>query len=112
MARTWRIVGALVILGVLAAGAVLLAPAYWRNLRLEQYLESMVSQPDSEKRSDQLLQVDVAGKAASLGVPLRPEEVRIDRSAGRLRIETKYVVRIDVPIYTVDLHFRANSGAK
>ncbi|MCW5977178.1 MAG: hypothetical protein KIT09_03835 [Bryobacteraceae bacterium] len=112
MARKWRVAGAIAILAVLAAGAALLTPAYWRNLRFEQYLENLVSEADIEKRPDDFVRVAVAGRAASLGIPLRPEDVRVDRGAGRLRIETRYVVRVDVPIYTVDLHFRANSGAR
>jgi hypothetical protein len=107
-----RLAGAVVILAVLAGSAVLLAPAYWRNLRLQQQLEGMVSEPDLQKRPDEQLRVSVAGMAASLGIRLRQDEVRIDRTGGRFRVEAKYVVRVDIPVYTVDLHFRAASGAK
>ena len=100
------------ILGILAASVIFLAPAYWRNLLLQQHLERVISEAGVEKSADESLQANIAQKAAELGIQLNREQVRVDRTSGHLHVETKYVVHIDVPIYTVDLHFRASSGAK
>ena len=51
-------------------------------------------------------------RAAALGIPPRAVEVRIDRTGGGFRMEARYVVRLDLAVYVVDLHFRAGSGAR
>ena len=112
MDRKLRVAAAVAILSILVGGVILLAPAYWRNLKLQQHLESIVSEPDVEKRPDEQLQTAVSTKAASLGIQFNPDQVRVDRTSGTLHVEARYVVHVDVPLYTVDLHFRAASGAK
>ena len=112
MSNTWRIAAGIAILVILAATAVLLAPSYVRNMQLQQFLEESLQQQGVEDKPTEMLQVAVADKAAQLGIPLRPEQVRVDRTGGSLRIEARYIVRIDLPVYTVDLHFRAGSGAQ
>lgn len=112
MSNTWRIAAGIAILVILAATAVLLAPFYVRNMQLQQFLEESRQQQGVENKSAEMLQVAVADKAAQLGIPLRPEQVRVDRTGGSLRIEARYIVRIDLPVYTVDLHFHAGSGAR
>jgi hypothetical protein len=57
-----------------------------------------------------VLQVRVVDRAARLGLAIRPEQVRLQRSGEGLRIEVRYAVPIDLPFYTVDLHFRASAG--
>ncbi len=108
----WRIAGGMAVLAVLLAAAVVLAPSYVSNLKLQQYVEQLVRDPETRGRPDELIRIDVADRAARLGIRLKPEEVRIDRGAGGLRIEARYIVRVDLPVYTVDLHFRAGSGAR
>ena len=112
MGNTWRITAGIAILAILAAAAVLLAPSYVRNVQLQQSLEEIVRQPEVESRSTEMLQVAVADQAGRLGIPLRPEQVQVDRTGGSVRIRVLYFVRIDLPVYTVDLHFRAGSGAR
>lgn len=112
MDKKLRVAGAVVIMSILGASAILLAPAYWRNLLLQQQLEHIVAEPDIEKRSDETVQSSVCSKARSLGIALNPDQVRVDRTSGHLHVDARYVVRVDVSVYTVDLHFRASSGAK
>ena len=112
MKNTLRTAAGIAVLGALALTAILLAPAYVRNMKLQQFLAETVGDPTSLERPVEMLQVDVADKAARLGIPLRPSQVSIDRSGGSLRIEARYIVRVDLPVYTVDLHFRARSGAR
>ncbi|MCP5117466.1 MAG: DUF4845 domain-containing protein [bacterium] len=100
------------ILVALAATVVLLAPAYYRNLQLEGSLERLVAQEDVGQRSDDELRAAIASQARALGIPIDTTQVRVDRALGPLRIEVRYIVQVDLEIYTVDLHFRAGSGAR
>jgi hypothetical protein len=51
----------------------------------------------------------VLEKAASLGLPVKAGDVHIRREGEAMRIEVRYIVRVDFPLYTVDLHFYPGS---
>lgn len=108
----WRIVVALVILGLFAAALGWLAPVYLRHYRFGQAVERLMAEPGLAERPPEVVQVAVAARAASLGLPVKPEQVRVGRSSGRLEVEARYVVRVDLPVYTVDLHFRVRSRSR
>lgn len=112
MAKTWRILGAVAILVVLGTAAVWLAPAYIRHFRFQRAMDAALAEPGIARRPVEALQVAVAARAASLGIPVKPEQVRVDWRGGRLQAEVRYLVRVDLPLYTVDLHFRAHSRAR
>ena len=107
-----RIGLAILIVAVLAAAAVLLAPAYLRNMRFQEYLNALGNQPAPDQQSEERLRIEIVSQATRMGLPVRPGDVRVQRTAGRLRLEVRYVVRVDLPIYTVDLHFRAQGGSR
>ena len=107
-----RTIAGIAILVILAVMAAVLAPSYVRNVRLRQYLEAVVRRPEMRALPDDRVRAAVADRAARLGIPLKPSDIRLDRSMGGLRIEARYIVRIDLPIYTVDLHFRAGGRSR
>jgi hypothetical protein len=51
----------------------------------------------------------VLEKAAALGLPVKAEDVHIRRVEDNTRIDVRYIVRVDFPLYTVDLHFYPGS---
>lgn len=108
----WRILVALVILGVFLAALAWLAPVYLRHYQLAQAVDRLMEEPGLAERPPELVQVAVAARAAALGIPLKPEQVRVARSAGRLEVEIRYFVRLDLPVYTVDLHFRVRDRSR
>ena len=112
MTSKWRVAAGVTILVLLVVSAVVLAPSYYRHFRLEQSLEELVSEEGGVDRTDAELRQQVIAGAAALGIPLREDQIRVSRSGGALRVEARYIVRVDVPAYTVDLHFRAGSGAR
>lgn len=112
MTSKWRVAAGVVILALLAGSVVVLAPTYYRHFRLEQSLEGLVSGEGAVDRSDEELRRQAVAGAVAVGIPLREDQIRVSRSGGALRIEARYIVRVDVPAYTVDLHFRAGSGAR
>ena len=38
------------------------------------------------------------------------DNVHIERTADSVHIEVRYLVRVDLPLYTVDLHFYPGAG--
>jgi len=100
---------AVLILGILAALGARLLPVYLDNLRLQSYVEGMARNEETRTRPDEALRVAVLEKAASLGLPIRADNVHIKRSGDSTRIDVRYIVRVDFPLYTVDLHFYPGS---
>jgi hypothetical protein len=108
MYRLRMAAAALIILGLAVLGARLL-PIYLDNMQLQSYVEGITHDASSRTRPDDFLRVAVMEKAASLGLPVGADNVHIKRSEDDLRIDVRYVVRVDLPMYTVDLHFYPGS---
>jgi hypothetical protein len=108
----WRAVAAVAVLAALAFFGIRLAPIYMRNQQFQSYVEEVTGNPQSAAKSDDLLRTWLVDKAAALELPVRHGDVRIRRTADGLGIDVRYVVRVDLPVYTVDLHFRPGAGAR
>ena len=107
-----RIALAIVILVALAAFGVRLLPLYLDNMRLQSYVDGIAQDAEARTRPDEALRVTVLEKAASLGLPVRADNVHIKRSTDSVRIDVRYIVRVDLPLYTVDLHFYPGAGSR
>jgi hypothetical protein len=98
-----RAAAALVILAGLGFFAVAITPAYWRNFRFQQSLGELRG---LERLPDDAVRAQVRSKAAQNGIAVRDDQIRVERSARGRKIEALYIDRVDLPFYTVDLHFR------
>lgn len=106
----WRVAaGALVLAALLLFGAVLI-PLYYHNYKFQGFVSEAAQRVENQTRSDQLLREWIVDKAASLDLPVKAGDVLIKRSAEGLRIDVRYVVRVDFPGYTVNLHFYPGAG--
>lgn len=99
----------LIILGILGAR---LLPLYLDNMRLQSYVEGITRDADNKTQPDDALRVAVLNKAAFLGLPVKAENVHIKRSEDNTRIDVRYIVHVDFPMYTVDLHFYPGAGSR
>lgn len=108
----WRIAAATVVLAGLLGFLGIFAPIYVRNLRLQNYVSGMTQNVENTQKSDDLLRTLVLDKANELNLPVAAGNVHIRRSADRLQIDVRYFVRVDLPGYTVDLHFYPGAGSR
>ncbi|MCL4401690.1 MAG: DUF4845 domain-containing protein [Acidobacteria bacterium] len=108
----WRIVAGAAVLAGLAFIAMRLAPIYVDNFELQRYVAEITQRADIDTRSDDLLRTWVMEKAAKLELPVKAQDVQVRRSSQGTRIDVRYVVRVDLPVYTVDLHFYPGAGAR
>jgi len=107
-----RIAAAVLILVILAAMGARLLPLYLENMRLQSYVEGIAQDAENRTRPDDMLRVAVLEKAALLGLPVKADNVHIKRSSDTVRIDVRYIVRVDLPLYTVDLHFYPGAGSR
>jgi Domain of unknown function (DUF4845) len=107
-----RIAAAVLILIVLGILGARLLPLYLDNMRLQSYVEGITRDAENKTRPDDDLRVAVLNKAAFLGLPVKAENVHIKRSEENTRIDVRYIVHVDFPMYTVDLHFYPGAGSR
>ncbi len=116
----WRIAAAVAVLAALAFFVAIFAPIYFRNMRFQSFVAALPQRVARETASgappsDDLLRTWVLDRAHRLNLPVTADDVRIRRSPndGAVeRIEVKYLVRVDFPGYTVNLHFYPGAGSK
>jgi len=110
MSRLWRWAAAAVILGALVGFGLLLVPHYRRHAAFQRVLERVARQAEGEPVPVEVLRTRVQDQAARLGLEVRAGHVRVRRTDSGVRLEVRYPVRLDLALYTVDLHFRAQAG--
>jgi hypothetical protein len=108
----WRIAAAVLILAGLFYFLALFAPIYFRNIELQRYVSGLTRTVDNTQKSDDLLRTWVLDKAHQLNLPVAEDNVHILRSGDGLHIDVRYFVRVDLPGYTVDLHFYPGAGSR
>lgn len=111
-ASKWRLAAGILILAGMVFVAFMMLPPYIDNFHLQQSLEEFVARPESLALTEDAVRLNVVERAAQLGLPLRTNQVRVDRGTSRLRVEILYAVRITLPLYTVDLHFHPAAGSR
>jgi len=108
----WRMVAAAAVLTALLAFTVMFAPIYYRNLELQNYVSGVAQRVENQTNSDDVLRTWVLDKAHALDLPVKEDNVHVIRSKEGVRIDVRYFVRVDLPGYTVDLHFYPGAGSQ
>ena len=105
-------VAAAAVLTALLAFTVMFAPIYYRNLELQNYVSGVAQRVENQTNSDDVLRTWVLDKAHALDLPVKEDNVQVIRSKEGVRIDVRYFVRVDLPGYTVDLHFYPGAGSQ
>ena len=111
-ASRWRIAAGVAVLGVMAYLGANMAPLYFRNLELQRFVEETAQRSESQSAPEGVLRAAVIEKAQQLSLPVRYDNVKVVRTEAGTRIDVRYVARVDLPLYTVDLHFYPGAGSK
>lgn len=97
----WRRVAGFVVLAVLILITAALVPPYLRNMQFQRELDHLVER----SQSPEILKAEAINRAAQMGLPVKTGDVRVEQRGQGMRVDIIYVVRVDLPLYTVDLHF-------
>jgi hypothetical protein len=112
LARRLRVAAGAAVLAALAYLGLNLIPIYWRNLELQRFVEATAQRVDNQQKPEGVLRAAVVEKAQELRLPVRYDNVRVVRTADGVRIDVRYIARVDLPLYTVDLHFYPGAGSR
>ncbi|MBI3679571.1 MAG: hypothetical protein HY235_04165 [Acidobacteria bacterium] len=108
----WRRLAGIAVLVALLLFCALLVNPYVQNWKLQRYLEETAFAPQTQPQPAEVLTASVVDYAARLGLPVKADQVRVSKSEAGVFIEARYFVRVDLLLYTVDLHFRPSAGAR
>ena len=108
----WRIAAAVLVLAGLALFAAIFTPIYVHNLELQNFVAEVAARPNAQTKSDDLIRTWVLDKAHQLDLPLRADNVQIAHAPDGMRIDVRYQVKVDLPGYTVNLHFYPGAGSR
>ncbi|MGI8745908.1 MAG: DUF4845 domain-containing protein [Bryobacteraceae bacterium] len=104
--QLWRAAAGVAVLLIMLTVGVLLIPPYVENWKLQSFINQIAEDPATVKKSAEVIRANIVDRAAALGLPVHIDDVRVTKSGDAYRIDVLYVVHVDLPIYTVDLHFR------
>jgi hypothetical protein len=104
-----NIAGVAVLLAYVVIGAVL-TPPYIQNWKLQRYVNGLIDDASTAAQPSDVIRNQVVSRAASLGLPVHPDDVQVTRAQNAVRIELLYIVHVDFAGYSVDLHFRPAAG--
>ena len=105
------IIGVVIVVGGVYYG-YLLIPPYFNNYQLQDYIESEARINTYTVKPEQDIREGVAKQARNLDIPLRPEDITVQRGTGELLISCSYTVHVDLPGYPLDLKFAPSSKSK
>jgi hypothetical protein len=88
------------------------APYYFRNMQLQNFVSALTQRAELRAASDDVVRTQVLDKAHELRLPVTEDNVHILRSAEGLHVDVRYFVRVNLPGYTVDLHFYPGAGSR
>jgi hypothetical protein len=108
----WRIAAAIVVLAGLVFLLAMFAPYYFRNFELQNFVSEITRRVENQTKADDVLRTWVVEKAHQLDLPVTEDEVHITHPLDGMRIDIRYFVRVDVPGYTVNLHFYPGAGSR
>ena len=108
----WRIAAAGVILAGLVFLLAMFAPYYLRNLELQNFVSEITRRVENQTKADNVLRTWVVDKAHQLDLPIAEDEVHVTHPLDGVRIDIRYFVKVDLPGYTVNLHFYPGAGSR
>jgi hypothetical protein len=108
----WRLIAGIAVLGSLVAVILALAPVYIENLQLGRYVQALAATPATITTGDEIIRFEVLQHASQLHLPVHAEDVQITRNGGKLQLQVKYRVQMDLALYSVDLHFHPEANSR
>ncbi|HYW47395.1 MAG TPA: hypothetical protein VE959_31290 [Bryobacteraceae bacterium] len=108
----WRLAAGIAVLAALVFVLADFAPYYFRNLELQNYVSDITHRGPSQTQSDDVLRTWVVEKAHQLRLPVSADDVHVSHLAEGLQIDVRYMVSVNLPGYSVNLHFYPGAGSR
>jgi len=108
----WRLIAGIVALLVMGSVLIALAPIYFEDYELRQYVRSLAREPNTGTMADDAIRSEVLARAHQLALPVDAGDIQIAHKDGKLQLQLKYAVEMNFPLYQVDLHFHPGATSR
>ena len=101
----------LLVVAAIIFAAYRLLPPYIDNYQLQDSMEDIARTATyAQKMTEEEIRDQVLGQARQLGIPLRAEQVAVQRSGTTVNISASYDVPVDLLVRQLDLQFSPAAG--
>jgi hypothetical protein len=108
--KNLRILFWLVVVGAAIYTGWMVVPAFIANYRLKESIDdSARSAAVNNQRTEDEIRRAVYLDAKDLQIPLKPEDIKVERSGGDVFISADYTVHVDLLVHPFDLEFHPSS---
>jgi hypothetical protein len=104
MPRLKALVGLLFVIAVSYAAWMLLPP-YFHDYEFQDDIRNEALMSAYSNKSEQDIRNTLAKKAAEYDIPLKPEQINVQRNGAELSIWADYAVHLELPGFPLDLKF-------
>ena len=108
----WRLILALLVVAVMAAVLLSLAPVYLENYQLGRYVQALIAGTGGPGQTDDALRASVSARARQLDLPVRAQDVNVSHAGGKTEVHVKYAVNMDFALYQVEVHLQAGARSR
>ncbi len=111
---TFKAVLVVALFVVLVYLGIKLVPPLVNNYQFQEELTTLASgfTVYAASRTEENIREEVLRKAKDLGLPIKPDQVRVVKSTYGLNTDVRYNVMVETPAYTFNLKFNPRTGWK
>lgn len=92
--------------------AWMMIPPYYHQFQFQDAVSSEARLQSYTAKTEQEIRAIIMKKARENEIPIREEQVIVQRNGSEVNIDAKYTVNIDLPLYPLKLNFEATSRNK
>lgn len=108
----WRLIAGILVLLAMASVLIALAPVYFEDYELGEYVRSLAREPNATTMADEAIRSRVLARAHQLDLPVAASDIQVGHANGKLQLQLKYAVEMNFPLYQVDLHFHPRATSR
>jgi hypothetical protein len=108
--KTFRLLLTLCVIGFGLYAAWQILPAYLGKYQFEEAMDDTArTMTVRSNKTEDAIRNGLYEKARDLEIPIRPEDIKIQKTGDDVMISADYTVHVDLPFYPLDLNFHPSS---
>lgn len=108
--KTIRLLLSLCVIGGVLYAAWQVLPAYMSKYQFEEAMDDTARTMTVQgNKTEEDFRKVLYEHAQDLNIPIRPEDIKIQRAGNDVLISADYTVHVDLPFYPLDLDFHPSS---
>jgi len=108
MGKVKGLIALLIIFGGIYVGWKLIPP-YFHYYEFRDDLDEIARRNSFTHRTDDEVRASVIQQASTLSIPLKEDQVKVNRNIDGMGISVHYQIHVDMIVHPVDLDFTVNS---